>query len=418
MSQIILHSDLNNFYASVECLYRPELQLRPMAVGGNEEARHGIVLAKNQLAKQFGVQTGEALWQARQKCPDLVTVPPNFDRYIAFSKCARAIYSKYTDQIQSFGIDEAWLDVTGSVNLFGQGPKVANEIRERCRKEMGITVSVGVSYNKVFAKLGSDMKKPDATTVITLADYRHKVWPLPAGDLLYVGPATQRKLRRYGIYTIGQLAQTSTAALKGWLGSQGTMLWQFANGLDTSLVHVQGYESEVKSVGNSTTTPRDLTTNDDVHLTMRALSDSVAMRLREQQLRGKTVQIYVRDKDLHTYERQMALPMTTSLSDDILRAAMALFVDSYSWEKPIRSVGVRVTGLVADDKPQQLSFFEDNAHHFKREILEETIDSLRARYGYFCVRRGSVLLDKRLTRINPERDREIEHDKHLFPSFN
>ena len=189
MKPVILHSDMNNFYASVEILYDPALRDKPVAVAGDEEARHGIVLAKNDIAKRLGIHTGQVLWEARQQCPELVCVPAHYERYLAFSAQAREIYTSYTDQVESFGLDECWLDVTGSVGLFGDGPTIANDIRGRIRRELGLTVSVGVSFNKVFAKLGSDMKKPDAITVITPENYRERAWSLPVSDLLYVGPA-------------------------------------------------------------------------------------------------------------------------------------------------------------------------------------------------------------------------------------
>ena len=231
---MILHSDMNNFYASVEILYDPTLRDKPVAVAGDEEARQGIILAKNDIAKRYGIRTGQVLWDARQQCPGLVCVPAHYERYLAFSAQARDIYTSYTDQVESFGLDECWLDVTGSVGLFGEGPAIADDIRGRIKRELGLTVSVGVSFNKVFAKLGSDMKKPDATTVITPENYRDKAWSLPVSDLLYVGPATTRKLNQYGITTIGELAQANPDLLYWLLGKNGIMLHQFANGQDHS----------------------------------------------------------------------------------------------------------------------------------------------------------------------------------------
>jgi len=257
MERVILHSDLNNFYASVECLYNPDLRDKPVAVGGDVEARHGIILAKNYHAKKYGILTGEAIWQAQQKCRDLVVVPPNFKRYMRFSQMARDIYADYTDQCESFGLDECWLDVTGSYRLFGDGKAIADKIRERIKFEMGITASVGVSFNKIFAKLGSDIKKPDATTIISKDNFKDVVWKLPVNELLYVGRATHKKLNRYGIKTIGDLANTELKYLEYWLGKWGCMLWTFANGYDTSPVSNIGAKSLIKSVGNSTTTPRD-----------------------------------------------------------------------------------------------------------------------------------------------------------------
>ena len=267
MERIILHSDLNNFYASVECLYHPELREKPVAVCGDPELRHGIVLAKNQLAKGCGIKTGEVLWQARQKCPELVLVPPSYERYLSYSAMAKEIYQEYTDQVESFGLDECWLDVTGSTALFGGGCTLADRIRERIRRELGVTASVGVSFNKVFAKLGSDLRKPDATTAISPRDFREKIWPLPVQTLLYVGRATQNKLQRYGIRTIGELARADRGMLQFAFGKNGLMLWAFANGLDTSPVSNIGAKSLIKSIGNSTTTPRDLLSDGEVRIT-------------------------------------------------------------------------------------------------------------------------------------------------------
>jgi DNA polymerase IV len=254
MGRTILHVDINNYYASIECLYRPEIRDKPVIVGGDVEARHGIVLAKNNIAKKAGIKTGDAIWQAKQKCAGLIVVPPDFRKYLRFSRMARAIYADYTDQIESFGIDEGWCDVTGSIRLFGDGQHIADTIRQRMKNELGVTVSVGVSFNKIFAKLGSDMKKPDVTTVINEDNFKQLVWPLPVGELLYVGRSTRRKLESRAIFTIGDLAHTDSHNLKLLLGVWGETLWQFANGLDSAPVKRAGVESIVKSIGNSTTT--------------------------------------------------------------------------------------------------------------------------------------------------------------------
>ena len=301
MERIILHSDMNNFYASVECLYNPDLRGKPVAVAGDPEARHGIVLAKNEEAKRFGVQTGDPLWMAKQKCPDIVFTPPHYDRYMQFSAAARKIYGEYTDQVEPYGLDECWLDVTGSMKLFGDGKTIADELRHRIRQELGVTVSVGVSYNKIFAKLGSDMKKPDATTVITSERFKEIVWPLPVSDLLYVGRATHQKLKRYYIKTIGDLAAADRRFLQCLLGQNGLMLWKFANGLDTSPVSNIGAKSLIKSIGNSTTAPRDLVTDEDIKITLYVLCESVSARMREYGFVCDTVQLGVRDNELQSW---------------------------------------------------------------------------------------------------------------------
>lgn len=299
---VILHCDMNNFYASVECLFQPALRDKPVAVAGDPLERHGIVLAKNNIAKQFGVQTGDALWMARQKCPDIVFTPPHYDRYIDFSQMAHEIYEEYTDQVESFGLDECWLDVTNSEKLYGCGKQIADELRARIRSELGITASVGVSYNKIFAKLGSDLKKPDATTVIG-TDFREKIWHLPANMLLYVGQATYSKLLKYGIRTIGDLAQTDLSFLERLLGKNGIMLWCFANGLDTSPVSNSKSLPIIKTIGNSTTAPRDLVTENDIKIILYILSESVAERMRMEKFYCRSVQITIRDNTLPTNVR-------------------------------------------------------------------------------------------------------------------
>lgn len=400
MERVILHSDLNNFYASVECLYHPELREKPVAVGGSVEHRHGIILAKNNIAKGFGIKTGEAIWLAKQRCPNLVVLPPNYDKYLRFSKLAREIYQEYTDKIEAFGIDENWLDVTDSVGLFGDGEHIANEIRERMLAETGITVSIGVSWNKIFAKLGSDLKKPNAVTVISSSDYKQKIWPIPAKELLYVGPSTWRKLVKIGLYTIGDIATVSPAVLTGMFGKWGEYLWIFANGLDTTQVSLMGTDSIIKGIGNSMTTPRDLENNEDVKMLLYVLSESVAERLRRHYFKGKTVQIYVRDKELVSIDRQAQLNTHTFVSSEIAEKAFDIFLKNWTWDKPIRSIGVRVTDLISPDTYTQLSLFDDDNRRLKKELLEKCIDDVRRRYGHYSAQRALMLKDQKLN-ANP-----------------
>lgn len=410
--RMILHVDMNNFYASVECLYRPELRGKPVAVCGDPELRHGIVLAKNYPAKACGITTGEAIWQARQKCADLVVLPPNFSLYLEFAKYARKIYSDYASRIEPFGLDEAWLDVTGSHALYGDGEAIANRIRDRVKTELGITASVGVSFNKVFAKLGSDMKKPDATTVITDQNYKEKVWPLPVQELLYVGRATQRSLYRKSINTIGDLAQADVKNLIYSLGKWGAVLYDFANGRDYSQVANFGEESIIKSIGNSTTTPRDLVNEKDVRMVFYVLAESVAARLREHGFVCRTVQIHMRDTDLLSFERQGKLIRPTNLSNDISELANNLLHKNYIWKSPIRSLGLRACDLISANAAVQTSLFVDEEQRAKQQRLEETLDTLRHRYGYYCLQRAVMLEDKPL-HINPKDDHVI-HPVRLF----
>jgi len=401
MERVILHSDLNSFYASVECLYNPDIRDKPVAVGGSVEKRHGIILTANILAKkQYGVRVGEAIWQAKQKCPDLVVVPPNYSLYIRFSKEVMEIYKEYTDLIESFGIDEAWLDVTGSTKLFGTGEKIANEIRRRIREEIGITASIGVSYNKIFAKLGSDIKKPDATTVITRDNYKQLVWGLPVSDLIYVGRSTFKKLAKVGILTIGDLANSSVLFLRSLLGKWGEYLWVFANGYDTTPVVKLEEAGVIKGIGNSVTTPRDLETNEDVKLMFYVLAESVAERLRQHNLKGRTVQVHIRDNELKSIERQAKLRKSSFLSGELAEKAFEIFTANWTWQRPIRSIGLRATDLVTADTYTQLSMFDDENKRIKLERMESSIDDIRRRFGHYSVQRAVALTDSKLN-CNP-----------------
>lgn len=411
MERTILHVDLNNFYASVECLYNPEIRGLPVAVCGDAEARHGIILAKNYPAKALGIKTGEAIWQAKQKARNLALVPADFRKYLRFSRLARGIYSDYTDQIEPFGIDESWIDVTGSTRLFGSGEKIADTIRHRMKEELGLTVSVGVSFNKIFAKLGSDMKKPDATTVISRENFREKAWPLPVGELLYVGRATRNKLQSRAIYTIGDLAQRNPADLRRLLGVWGETLYVFANGMDPSKVRKSGEEAVIKSVGNSTTAPRDLVDDEDIQMIVFVLAESIAARLREQALKCTGVSISIRDSNLYSFERKGQLRQPTFLSGDIAERAMQIFRANYSWQHPVRSIGVRGFGLVTADRHVQLDLFGEDK--VKKEKLEFTIDELRRRFGHDIIGRAALIKDSALTGFNPK-DEHIIHPISFF----
>ena len=400
--RVILHSDMNNFYASVECVHRPELRGLPVVVGGDEELRHGIVLAKNYIAKAAGICTGEALWQARQKCPGLVVVTPNYPLYLRYAKFARQIYADYTTQIEPFGLDEAWLDVSGE-----DGERVANQIRARIKSELGVTASVGVSYNKIFAKLGSDIKKPDATTVISQNNYKEVAWPLPVEELLYVGRATKQKLHKIGVCTIGELAATPAPLLHSLFGKVGNVLHTFSNGLDESPVMRADETSLIKSIGNSTTTPRDLVCDEDIKVTFYVLCESVCARMREHGFLCRTVTISVRDNEFLRFERQTKLPRPSCISGEIAGAAMQLFRQHYDWPRPVRSIGVRCTDLVSSSAPEQLSLFGDEECREKQAAIDRTVDGLRRRFGHFVIQRASVLADGPLGGINPKGDHII-----------
>lgn len=389
MGRVILHSDLNNFYASVECLENPSLAGKPVAVAGDPEQRHGIVLAKNDLAKSFGIRTGDALWEARQKCRDIIFVPPHYRRYKRFSAQVRGIYSDYTDMVESFGMDECWLDVTGSRSLFGDGVKIADEIRHRVKKETGITVSVGVSYNKVFAKLGSDMKKPDVTTVIDESSFREKVWPLPMGDMLMVGHAAKRKLAPYGIRTIGDIARCDVTLLENLLGSNGRTLWLYANGMDSSPVAKIWEDPPPKSIGNSFTLPADISSLEDVKAALTALCVTVSARLRAEEMICRTVQLSVRDSGLKWYERQTPLKIPCRASGEMLAAALDMY-RRYPPEKSVRSLGVRAVGLERCES-EQMSLLPEISRLQRRERLESVCDDIRRKYGKSGVSRAVLI---------------------------
>ncbi len=404
MDRIILHSDMNNCYASIELLHHPELRGKPLAVGGDPEARHGIVLAKDQLAKKAGVRTGMALWQARQVCPEIQFIEPHMDLYLRFSRLAHEIYEDYTDLQEPFGVDESWIDVTDSCSLKGDGMKVAQEISSRIKFELGITVSIGVSWNKIFAKLGSDYKKPDAITQISRENYQQIVWPLPVEDLLYVGRATKRKLNLYGIHTIGDLAATDPKYLHSWLGKMGYVLSVFAKGDDQTPVSKEGTSAPIKSIGNSTTTPRDLVNNEDVAVIVYLLAESVSARLRENHFKGDVVEISVRDNELYSFTRQRKLSMATNITNEIALAAMQLFRENYHWRKPIRSVGVRVSSLVMENCPVQMDLFISEERREKQHRMDVAVDDIRRRFGFYSVQRGMMYRDRVLASLNAKED--------------
>lgn len=386
----ILHCDLNNFYASVECFYNPEIRGLPVVVCGDEEKRHGIVLAKNYIAKSYGIVTGDVLWQARQKCPGLVAIKADFKKYLRYSDMARKIYRDYAFRIESFGIDECWLDVTGD-----DGKAIADEIRARIRSEMGVTASVGVSWNKIYAKLGSDMKKPDATTVITKENYKDTVYPLAVENLLMVGRATTQKLNRYGVRTIGQLAMQNVDTMKRRFGKVGEMLWRYANGFDDSEVKLDGQKDKPKSVSNSVTTPRDLNNIAQVRLLVTLLSESVALRLREEGLKANVVSLYIRDCNLKGWGKQKKLMRPSMLSEDFIEGAMALFKE-YEFVQPIRAVGVSVSMLVEKNSIFQRDFFISPEELQKKEKLEKVIYDIKNHYGNEAICRAIKFTDKQL----------------------
>ncbi len=395
--RIILHSDANAFYASVECALDPSLQGKAVAVCGSQENRHGIVLAKSELAKQAGVKTGMANWQAKRLCKDLVIVPPHHEIYAQFSRALHEIYERYTDRVESFGLDECWLDVTHNI----KPPHViANELREAAKRELGITVSVGISFNKVFAKLGSDMKKPDAVTVITRENFRDKVWRLPCSDLLYCGRATSEKLAGMGVHTIGALACVPLADVVSALGKNGEMLWRFANGLDDSPVALVSDSEQAKSIGHGITCVTDLDDMEEAHAVLLSLTQEIGRKLRAQDLRAHGVQVTVRDSTLafESWQEQLREPTQSALM--LARAAADILKRRYRWENKIRALTVSAIYLDRLDAPEQLSLFHLREQE-RQARVEEMMDKIRERFGKDSIRPATLLGERKMPKGTP-----------------
>lgn len=409
MERAIAHIDLDAFYASVECLCNPEIRHLPVAVVGDSENRHGIVLAKNQLAKMDNVKTGDPIFMAKNKCPNIVFVKGDFNKYLRFSKLVKNIYREYTDMVESFGIDEAWLDLTHSQSLYGDAETILEEIRKRVYTELGLTVSIGLSFNKIFAKLGSDQNKPNGFFKVTKDDFKQKIWPLPAKDLLYVGGSTDKKLSKLNVKTIGDLAKYDTNALVSHLGKNGELIQNFARGLDTSPVKKVSDEKFIKTIGNSITTRRDLETIDDVKIVFYMLSESVAKRLREHGLVANGVQIYVRDNSLSSITRQGLLKNSSCLTKEIAEKALEIFIKKHVFNAPIRSLGIRAIDLASVENGYQLDLFTDTKKREKLLTLEKTVDTIQSVYGYNSVKKGILLSDKNLSSKN------IKENNVIFP---
>ncbi len=392
-NRTILHCDCNGFYASVETVLNPELSNVPMAVCGNPENRRGIILAKNELAKKYKIQTAETVWKAKQKCPDLVLVPPHYDEYVKFSRMINKIYEQYTNLVEPFGIDESWLDVTDSFELFGDGKKIADTLRETVRNELGLTISVGVSFNKIFAKLGSDYKKPDATTVIDRQNFKQIVYPLPVSDLLYVGKTMARELAKIGVFNIGQLSKCEKSFLESKYGKMGSAIYDYALGFDESPVKSIDEDSKLKSVGNGMTFRRNLTGDEDILIGITTLADTVGARMRSYGLKCNTVQVSIKDPDFKVINKQKALDRPTNLSKEIREVAFELVKACWKENKPIRMLSVTGTNLVsADDSIEQLSLFsEKNDVHDKEEKLENAIDNIRNKFGKDSIKLANII---------------------------
>ena len=406
MGRVVLHVDANSFYASVEVLYHPELRGRAVSVCGDPDERHGIVLASTREAKTKGVKTGMAIWQARQLCPELVCLKPRYELYIHFSKLIRAMEEEWTDRVEAFGLDENWLELTQPGMTVADGAVIADSIRLRVREELGITVSVGVSFNKILAKLGSDLKKPDAVTVLDEAHWREKVWPLPAAELLYIGPATRRRLMRLGVFTIGDLAAVPEEVLTRILGKNGLMLKAFACGLDESPVRRVGVDALIKSVGNSATAPRDVTTADEARCMCYLLAESVGARLREGGFRCGQVTLSARTTKLEISSHQIQLPRPVNSTGEIGEAACRLFQERFAGNLPLRSLGLSCGRLVSERAPLQTDWLGEQRRE-RVEALDSALDGLRRRFGHRVAERGVVLADSMYAAVNPKEEHLI-----------
>ena len=405
--KVIFHIDINHCYAQIEEMKQPHLRDVPMAVGGHEEKRHGIILAKNDLAKAAHVMTGESLREAKEKCPDLLIIPPSYDDYIYYTGLVKDIYRQYSDHVEPFGLDEAWIDYTDSRKLYGEPVKTARLIQDRVEKEIGLTVSVGVSWNKAFAKLGSDMKKPRGMTVITRDNYQKLVWPLPAQDLLYVGPATIRKLHARGIMTIGDLAQYPAGVLHHDLGIAGDMIQLFARGEDPSPVAENGASAPIKSVGNSMTLVHDVKSFEEVKPVFWMLCEAVASRARDAGMEGSTVYVSLRSTDLAWAGRQMKLERPTDVSDEIMTAVELLVHMMWHETVPLRAAGVALGSLKEASSFRQLSLFEDAERFEAARRCDLAMDEIRNTYGFDSVRRLCTLNDEKLTDFNVKADHTV-----------
>ncbi len=409
MNRVILHCDCNSFFASVECFFNPKLKNLPMAVCGDPENRHGIILAKNELAKKYGVKTAETIQQAKEKCPNLVLAKSHYTAYREFSKKVNEIYLRYTDFVEPFGIDESWLDVTNSVKIFGSGYEIAERIRKEVKEEIGITVSIGVSFNKVFAKLGSDYKKPDAVTVIDENNYKNIVFPLDVSSLLYVGRRSAVTLKEMGIRTIGELANFRQDILSQKLGKMGILLYEYANGIDESPVVRWGEQEEIKSVGNGLTFRRDLSGENDIKTAVTALCDTVCERMRRYGVKCTTVAVQIKNPNFKTVSKQCGLDFPSNTSAEIKVKALQLFKEVWGFRAPVRSITITGSNLVDDNGDAQMSLFGEDCGMQRHGDIDKTMDSIREKYGHSAIKFASVI--KNDLGISENDRRETEEDE-------
>lgn len=409
MERWIIHSDINHCYAQIEEMMYPELRNVPMAVGGHEEDRHGIILAKNDLAKKYHIKTGESLRDAFQKCPELLIVPPHYDDYLFYTEEVKRIYREYSDKVESFGLDEAWIDITGTEKLFHKtAMELAEEIQRRVFKELGLTVSMGLSFNKVFSKLGSDLDKKQGLAVITRDNFKDMVFPLPVADILYIGKATSSQLNERNIYTLGDLALSSKEYIKSFLGKNGEMVWLFANGYDT--LSVNSSQQVIKSVGNGITAKHDIHTIEEAKIVLSMLAESVAKRLRQSNKLGSVISIGMRYKDLQGLSRQKRVDTPTNIAQEILDMGMILLRDNWNMAIPLRSLSISVSSLVEKETyAYQMSLFNtaNEEDRYEQLHLEEVIQEIKERWGEKSIKYGHSLLDEELSDFSTQLGMDI-----------
>lgn len=409
MERWIIHSDINHCYAQIEEMMYPELRNVPMAIGGHEEDRHGIILAKNDLAKKYHIKTGESLRDAFQKCPELLIVPPHYDDYLFYTEEVKRIYREYSDKVESFGLDEAWIDITGTEKLFHKtAMELAEEIQRRVFKELGLTVSMGLSFNKVFAKLGSDLDKKQGLAVITRDNFKDMVFPLPVADILYIGKATSSQLNERNIYTLGDLALSSKEYIKSFLGKNGEMVWLFANGYDT--LSVNSSQQVIKSVGNGITAKHDIHTIEEAKIVLSMLAESVAKRLRQSNKLGSVISIGMRYKDLQGLSRQKRVDTPTNIAQEILDMVMILLRDNWNMAIPLRSLSISVSSLVEKETyAYQMSLFNtaNKEDRYEQLHLEEVIQEIKERWGEKSIKYGHSLLDEELSDFSTQLGMDI-----------
>lgn len=388
MDKIILHSDLNNFYASVEIALNPALRGNPVAVCGDPKKRHGIVLAKCNIAKAAGVKTGMTVWQAQKLVPNILIVTPRHDKYAEYSRKVYDIYGQYTSQVESYGLDECWLDVTGSTKLFGDGKEIADKIRGQIKRETSLTASIGVSFSKIFAKLGSDMKKPDATTCITRENYKEKVWPLPVREMVFIGRSTEKKLAALNIFTLGELAHANKTLMRQHFGIVGDKLVSYANGENDSEVKPFNSTHMPESVGNGSTAAEDIADNASAEALIIALSETVAYRLRKENLFSGGLSLSIKDNEFNCFGKQMRFLSPTCNAADISHAAIKLLETEYDFKRmrPIRTITVTAIYITPPSAAEQICFFDTDTQ--KEEKVERSVDKIRDKYGFGVITRG------------------------------